>query len=101
MQDYTIERVGRPDLDFTGELIGQSSAANARLKIYRTKGGEFIAEVRVDPQRSEANPFSKPADLVAWVRNDLGVITEEAQAAIEQAAKNDAAFETYWTEHVE
>jgi hypothetical protein len=101
MQEFTIERPGKPDLDFTGDLIGQSAGGAPRLKIYRTKAGEFIAALRVDTERAEANPFGKAADLVAWVRNYLGSITEDAQVAIEQAAKNDAAFKTYWTERIE
>jgi hypothetical protein len=100
MQDYNIERVGQPDLVFNGDLIGQSAGAN-RVKIYRTKGGKFIAQLSVDAQRANAAHFDKPADLIAWLRTNLNSVTPEAQAAIEEAAKNDESFKRFWTERVE
>jgi hypothetical protein len=100
MQDYNIERVGQPDLVFNGDLIGQSAGAN-RVKLYRTKGGKFIAQLSVDAQRSHAAPFDKPADLITWLKSNLNSITPEAQVAIEEAAKKDEAFKKFWTERVE
>lgn len=101
MQEYTIERVGKPDLIFTGDLIGQSAGAKPRVKIYNTKGGKFISELSVDEQRAKAEHFEKPVDLVNWLKTNLNSITQEAQAAIEDAAKHDEAFKSFWTERVE
>jgi hypothetical protein len=101
MDDFTIERLGKSDLTFTGELIGQSNGPNPLLKIYRTKAAKFVGELRKEPHRSEANHFDKPGDLVAWVQSRLNGIPEDAQAAIEKARAADKEFGTFWTEHVE
>jgi hypothetical protein len=100
MQDYKIERVGQPDLEFTGELIGKSSGEKPRVIIYRTTAGEFIGQVAETSQRSEAGHFAKPELLVNWLKYRLTSITEEAQAAIEDAALHDEAFKSFWTERV-
>ena len=101
MQDYTIERVGRPDLLFDGDLIGRSAGDKPRIKIYRTKAGKFIGEMPGDDKRAKAEHFEKPAELVAWLRGGSNFLTEEAQAAVEDAVKNDASFKSFWTERVE
>jgi hypothetical protein len=101
MQDYSIERVGMSDLVFTGDLIGQGNGDKPRVKIYRTKTGKFIGELREDAQRSDANHFDKPADLVNWLRGRLAGIPLDVQVAIESAAKLDDSFKNYWTERVE
>jgi hypothetical protein len=101
MQDFTIERVGQSDLVFNGDMIGQSGGPRPMLKIYRTKGGKFIAQVSRDAERSVAEPFDQPSLLVSWLRSLLCGISEEAQVAIEGAAKNDDAFRKFWTDRVE
>ena len=101
MQDYNIERVGKPDLVFSGDLIGQSGSDRPRVKIYRTKAAKFVAVLSVDAQRAEADHFDKPADVVNWLRAHLNSITPEAQAAIEDAAKKDDSFKAFWTERVD
>ncbi len=100
MQDYTIERVGIPNLDFTGDLIGQSAGPIPRVKIYRTKGLKFIGEIKANQKMSDAQHFDKPADLINWFRSVYG-ITGEVEDAIEDAAKNDEAFKAAWNERVE
>ena len=101
IQDYTIERVGRPDLVFNGELIGRSAGDKPHIKIYRTKAGKFIGEMAVGAERASAEHFDKPLDLVAWLRRGSSSLTEEAQAAVEDAVKNDASFKSFSTERFE
>lgn len=101
MQDFSIVRVGKSDLVFNGELIGQSGGAKPRVKIYRTKAAKYIGEISVDAQRSDADHFDKPTDLVGWLSKHLNSITIEAQTAIEAAAKQDETFKAFWTEKVE
>lgn len=103
MEDYRIERVGIANLDFTGELIGQSAAPASRIKIYRTKGLKFVGEVKVNLKMSNAQHFDKPADLITWFKNTsgTGAITLEIEDAIEDATKHDDAFKAAWNEHVD
>jgi hypothetical protein len=101
MEDYSIERAGMANLDFTGELIGQSSGPNPRIKIYRTKALKFVGEVRADQKMAQAQHFDNPVLLINWFRSLFNVITSEAQDAIEDAAKHDDAFKAAWNEHVD
>jgi hypothetical protein len=102
MQDYSIERAGIANLDFTGELIGQSGGANPRVKIYRTTALKFIGENRADLKMAQAQHFDKPVDLINWLKYaNGGVVTAEVQDAIEDAAKHDDAFKSAWNEHVD
>ena len=101
-QEYSIERVGIKNLDFTGTLIGSGSGPVPALKIYRTKGGTFIGALRADAERSNAKPFDKPEDLITWLKGEIGSpISEAAQGAVEEAAKNDIVFKAAWNEHVD
>ena len=101
-QEYSIERVGIPNLDFTGTIIGSSSDPAPMLKIYRTKAGKFIGALRVDAERSNARPFDKPGDLIIWLKGEVGSpINQVAQEAVEEAAKNDNDFKAAWNEHVD
>jgi len=101
MQDFTIERVGLPNLDFTGELIGQSPDVNPRIKIYRTKVGHYVGEIPKDSKRSEAGYFEKPDLVVNWFRTLVGSINFDVQAAIEAATTKDEEFKKAWNQHVE
>jgi hypothetical protein len=102
MEDCSIEREGIPNLDFTGELIGQSSGQTPRVKIYRTKGGKFVGEWRADLKMTQAQAFDKPTDLIFWFkRQNNGTISSEAQDSIEDAANHDDVFKAAWNEHVD
>ena len=100
MEDYSIERAGIANLDFTGELVGQSSGQFPRIKIYRTKGLKFIGESKVNQKMSEAQHFDKATDVISWFKNRF-TITPEIEDAIEDAAKHDDAFKAAWNEHVD
>ncbi|HZQ20450.1 MAG TPA: hypothetical protein VFA90_17280 [Terriglobales bacterium] len=101
MQTYKIERVGIADLEFDGDVIGQSAGAKPQVRIYRTNTSHYILTIAADAERARAQRFDKPIDLVNWLKAQLGSITIDAQSAIEAAAKNDDTFKTYWTERVE
>ena len=103
MEDFSIERVGIKNLDFTGELIGQSAAPTSRIKIYRTKGLKFIGEVKVNQKMSNAQHCDTPTDLIVWFKNSSGAggITPEIEDAIEDATKHDDGFKAAWNEHVD
>jgi len=101
-QEYSIERDGIPNLDFTGNLIGSSGGPAPQFRIYRTKAGKYIGEMRVDAKRSNTSHVDKPSDLIAWLRTEVGgPITPAAQDAVEEAAKSDDAFRAAWNEHVD
>ena len=96
----SIERVGIPNLDFTGEIIGQSGGPTPKVKIYRTKSQKFIGEIKVNQKQSNAQHFDKPDGVIGWFRNTCG-ITPEIEDAIEDASKHDDGFKAAWNEHVD
>jgi hypothetical protein len=100
MEDYSIERAGIANLDFTGELIGQSTGPVPRIKIYRTKANKYVGETGANQKMAQAEPFDNPAVLINWFKSTTG-ITGEIQDAIEDAAKHDEAFKAAWNEHVD
>ena len=102
MQDYSIERQGIANLDFTGEIIGQSNDPNHVIRIYRTAAKKFIGQWGANLKMSEAQHFDNPTLLITWFKNfNAGALRSDAQDAIEQAASNDDAFKTAWNEHVD
>jgi hypothetical protein len=103
MQDYSIERSGIQNLDFTGELIGQSAGPNPDVKIYRTKAGKFIGQLHADVKFSMAQPFDNPALLINWFKSVNGgfSISSEMEDAIEDAANHDDSFKAAWNVHVD
>ena len=100
MEDYSIERAGIANLDFTGEIIGQSTGQFPRIKIYRSKGLKFIGEVKVNQKMSEAQHFDKATDVINWFKSGYG-ITQEIEDAIEDATKHDDSFKAAWNERVD
>jgi hypothetical protein len=101
MQDFSIERAAVANLDFTGELIGQSAGPTPRIKIYRTKAGKYVGETNANLKMAQAQHFDTPTTMIIWFRNGLGGITAEIQDAIEEAAKHDDGFKAAWNEHVD
>lgn len=100
MEDFSIERAGVANLDFTGELIGQSAGPTPRIKIYRTKAGKYIGETNANLKMAQARHFDTPILMINWFRNTSG-ITAEIEDAIEEAAKHDDGFKAAWNEHVD
>jgi len=100
MEDFSIERAGAPNLDFSGELIGQSTGPTPHIKIYRTKGGKYIGETNAQQKMAQAQHFDTAPIMINWFRGTTG-ITAEIEDAIEEAAKNDDGFKAAWNEHVD
>lgn len=97
MQDYSIERTGIPNLDFTGDLIGQSAGPTPVVKIYRTKGLKYVGEMKANQKLAQAQGFDSPQDLVNWFKTfNYGTISPDVQDAIEAATKNDEQFKAAW-----
>ena len=102
MQDFSIERAGIANLDFNGELIGQSGGPNPQVKIYRTKELKYIAELKADQKLAQAQHFDKPVDVISWFKVfNYGAVSPEVQDAIEDATKRDEVFKAIWNEHVD
>jgi hypothetical protein len=102
MEDYSIERGGISNLDFTGELIGQSGGPNPRVKIYRTKDLKYIGELKADQKLAQAQHFDKPVDVINWFKTlNYGSVSPEVQDTIEDATKHDDGFKVIWNEHVD
>ncbi len=66
----------------------------SRIKIYRTKAGDYISEIRQVPDRAEIFIADKPEMLVHWLRSQFGgMITHEIhEISLEVAATNDDGF---------
>lgn len=98
MQDYSIERVGIPNLDFTGDLIGQNGGPVPTVKIYRTKALKYVGQLRANQQFALAQgDFEKPIDLINWFKSvNYGSLDPQVEDAIEAAAKNDDGFKAAW-----
>jgi hypothetical protein len=93
MKELCIQRVGQINFYFTGEVISQSSDEKSRIRIYRTKAGDYIGEIRRDPDRSEIFIAGKPEMLVHWLRSQFGgMITHEIHDVLQTAATNDDGF---------
>jgi len=102
MEDYSIERAGIANLDFTGELIGQSSGPIPKVKIYRTKALKFVGELKAEQKMAMAQHYDKPIDLITWFRSmNGGPVSTDVQDAIEDATKHDDAFKAAWNERVD
>jgi len=99
MEHYTLERTGVPNLDFDGDIIGTSGGPNPRVKIYRTKGIQYIAQLDANQKFSKAQHFDKPDGVIAYFRNVNG-LPQDCEDAIEEAAKNDDGFKAAWNEHI-
>lgn len=100
MQDYSIERAGIANLDFTGDLIGQSGGPTPQIKIYRTKALKYIGEMNANRKMAQAQHFDTPLGVINWFKNLVG-INADIQDAIEDAASKDEAFKAAWNEHVD
>ena len=102
MQEYTIERQGIANLDFAGEIIGQSSDTNPAIKIYRTEAKKFVGQWGANLKMSQAQHFDNPTLLINWFRQiNGGSLRPDAQDAIEMAASKDDAFRAAWNERVD
>lgn len=99
MERYTIERTGIPNLDFDGEIIGTSGGASPRVKIYRTKGLQYVAQIDANLKFSKAQHFDKPDGVISYFRNVAG-LTQDCEDAIEDATTHDDGFRAAWSEHV-
>ena len=113
----TITRTGEPPLRFTGAEIGSGSTRTSSgdssnrwttVKVYRTKGGKYVASVghytcwKGEHDSIEAGSFTTPAELVEWLKSDNdGRLGRASQEACEEAAKNDEAFGRAFVEEVE
>jgi hypothetical protein len=102
MEQFTIERVGLPNLDFAGELIGANVQTNPGIRIYRTKAGQYVGAIRVDARRSNVGHFATPDLLIRWFKDNAGgQVTPDVQVAIEAATTKDDGFKKAWNEHIE
>ena len=103
MEDYSIERAGIPNLDFTGDLIGQSAGPAPTVKIYRTKALKYVGELRANQKFAQAQgDYDKPIDLINWFKTvNYGNLAPEVEDAIEDASKNDAGFKAAWNMYVD
>src|ERR1700742_3078875 len=100
MEDFSIERAGIANLDFTGDLIGQGGSPVV-IKIYRTKGNKYVGETNANLKMAQAEHFDTPAALISWFKNRPYGITREIQDAIEDAANHDDLFKAAWNVQVD
>jgi hypothetical protein len=96
MKELCIQRVGQINFYFTGELISQADDEKSRVKIYRTKAGDYIGEIRQAPDKVEIFIAGKPEMMVHWFRSQFGgMITPEIHQAVQAAATKDDGFSVW------
>jgi hypothetical protein len=112
MDKVIIKRDGLPPLTFTGCIIGEgvgatSAGRRTAIKIYRTKGGKFIAMIhrhtQWDKERhsAEAASFVTAAEVIDFLKQGNDKLGELSQEAVEKAAKESPEFAAAWIEVVE
>jgi EXLDI family protein len=113
LEKIVIKRDGLPPIAFTGEEIGSgcnrghNSTRWTTVRIYRTAGGRFVAEVKRRTQwQGESDDFSGTSkataeEIIEWLRGDGETLGGVSQEAVEEAAKNEPAFAAAWVETVD
>ena len=111
-----IKRDGLPPIAFTGEEIASASneiTGNGRanrwtsVKVYRTKGGKFIAALsrltcwQGESDRHSAASFATAGEIITWLREGESELGSVSQEAVEKATKVEPAFAAAWVEEVE
>ena len=116
MQDYKLVRQGLAPLTFTGEVIGKGEIGNEQsgvtIRIYRTKGNLYVAEIErrnnrgrspyddVPPYRNAThNPA--PVEIIKWLKEDEETLGKASQDAVEEACQKDKEFAAAWVEKIE
>ena len=118
MVKHTIERSGLPPIVFYGKEIASASNCYGpnghrsrwfRVKIYRTKGGRYVASFnhytqwQGESDHLTADSFGSAGEVIDWLRlkDDDGLLGEVGQEAVEEAVENDLGFAAVWVETVE
>jgi hypothetical protein len=111
-EEFTLDRTGQRPLRFKGTRIGfgttkhHTSTEWINVTVYKTVGGSYIADVeRVSLSQSESDvseafTCASPGELIAALHGDDGRLDRAAQAACEDAVKNDTDFMDAWAEVV-
>ena len=117
MQENKLVRQGLAPLTFTGEIIGKGEIGNEQsgvtIRIYRTKGNLYVAEIErrnrnsrtpylddVAPYRNAAH-FPSPAEIINWLKEGEDTLGKASQDAVEKACENDKGFVAAWVEKIE
>jgi hypothetical protein len=114
MQEYKLVRQGLAPLTFNGEIIGKGEIGNEQsgvtIKIYRTKGNLYVAEIERRNNRGPFNDappyrnavhFPSPAEIINWLKEDEETLGKASQEAVEKACENDKGFAAAWIERIE
>ena len=115
MEKLIIKRDGLPPIAFTGEEIASASNeinSNGRanrwtvVKIYRSKGGKFIATLaritcwQGESDRHAAASFATAAQVIDWLKEGEAELGSVSQEAVEEAASVAPEFAAAWVEEV-
>lgn len=113
MEVITLDRTGLPPIRFTGAVIGATTietgaGRRTRVKIFRSKGGKWLAQVgHLTQWEKEHDSYSAtsaetPTELIAWlVADNGGSLGRASQEACEDAAKENEEFAKAFVEEVE
>jgi len=115
MQEYKLVRQGLAPLTFTGEIIGKGEIGNEQsgvtIRIYRTKGNLYVAEIErrnyrggfndVPPPYRNAVHDPSPAEIINWLKEDEKTLGKASQDAVEKACENDKGFAAAWVEKID
>jgi len=92
-------------------MIGKGEIGNDQsgvtIRIYRTKGNLYVAEIErrnpwndVPPYRNAAHA-SAPPEVVNWLKEGEETLGKASQDAVEEACGNDKEFAAAWVERIE
>ena len=114
MLEYKLVRQGLAPLTFTGEIIGQGEIGNEQsgvtIRIYRTKGNLYVAEIE---RRNSRGPFNdmppyrnavhspSPLEIINWLKEGEETLGKASQDAVEKACVGDEGFAAAWIEKIE
>ena len=117
MEKFIIKRDGLPPIAFTGEKIASASNSighevhanrgTITVRIYRTKGGKFIAHISRRSQwegewgSDAAASFETAAGVIDWLKEGGTELGTVSQSAVERAAEASPEFAAAWVEEVQ
>lgn len=114
MQEYKLVRQGFAPLTFNGEIIGKGEIGNEQsgvtIRIYRTKGNLYVAEIErrngrspfndMPPYRNAAHAPS-PDEIITFLKEGDDALGKASQDAVEKACENDKVFAGAWVEKID
>lgn len=98
IEKVVIRRTGFPPLQFKSVQSWEATSRNHKstrwtdVRIYRTVGGRYVAEVRSltlwegEQDFSKAQSFASAQEVIEWLKDDDGRLGRVSQEAVDRAS---------------